>query len=135
MSKSNFIVSLAPYCLPIYTLFILLAYLVARQKYSQAFLEPLLIGAVGFTLSFHASLTLYAIRQNQPDIVNSGPFFSLIFIVLANAWIIILLAKILFSNEISLLQFLTLTAGSHKNIWQFIFTELSQRLGKAFAKV
>src|SRR3989344_6595006 len=93
LSKSNFIVALAPYCVPIYTVLVtVLAFAVRGADPSLPVREPFL-AAVGFTLAFHASLTLFAIRQEQPDIKKTGSFFSLVFIAFSNLWVLALISK------------------------------------------
>lgn len=84
VSKSNVLITLAPYFFPFYTaLVMLLACLVGL------FVRPLpCIGgwlfAIGATWGFHVFFTVRALRQRQPDVAEYGRLFSWAFIWLAN---------------------------------------------------
>ena len=121
LSKTNFFIALAPYCVPIYTFFLLVAYYLLAlyfpiQKYYQIFLA-----AIGFSLAFHCSLTFYAIGEDQPDIRKTGFFFSLTLILLVNAWILVLISKIIFRDSISIRAFFSDTMSTHRFLWGWIF--------------
>jgi len=83
MEKSNFLVVLAPYFFPFYTVLALLIYIIVDVKYVDYILF-----LIGFTYSFHLALTLYSLRQKQTDIRECGLLFSLMFIYLANLLIL-----------------------------------------------
>lgn len=123
VSKTNAIVALAPYCFPIYTFFILITYFllkfwIAFEKYQTVFFV-----LIGLSLAFHLSLTFHAIRQGQPDIKKTGTFFSLILIALVNAWILILLSKLLFWNLFSVKQFFMMSLKTQILIWKWVLAE------------
>lgn len=124
LSKSNFFVALAPYCIPIYTLFVLAGYYLLGFWYPVETYRWGLLAMVGFTLAFHASLTLFAIRQEQPDIKQTGAFFSLVFIVLVNAWFLVLLSKLLFWNLFSLKSFAWTALKTQTDIWIWTFRQI-----------
>ncbi len=121
LSKSNFIVALAPYCVPIYTLFALLAYWVLKYVYPFPNMDAVFLILVGATLAFHVSLTLYAVRQEQPDIKKTGTVFSLVFIVLMNSWLLAALSKILFWNSFGAWDFVTDVVKTQSDIWKSIW--------------
>ena len=121
LSKTNFFVALAPYCIPIYTLFVLVIYFLLKTFYPIPHLQAAALSAVGASFAFHISLTLFAIRQEQPDILKTGTFFSLVFILLLNGWILILVSKVLFWNLISLKSFVLDTMKTQVLIWQWIW--------------
>lgn len=119
LSKSNFFVALAPYCVPIYTVGVLLAFFALRFWLPVEQYRSGLLALIGFTLSFHASLTLFAIRQDQPDLRQTGVFFSLVFIVLVNAWVLVLLSKLLFRDLFSLRAFAWNAFNTQLAIWKW----------------
>jgi hypothetical protein len=121
LTKSNFLVALAPYCLPIYTVFLLLCYAPARKFYPSEALDMALLVGVGATLTFHGSLTLYAIRQDQPDLKQTGTFFSLVFIVFMNCLILAGLSKILFWKSFAAWDFISGVYRTHAQIWMWIW--------------
>ena len=100
MTRINFLVRLAPYILPLYTLLVLGGWFASGGRWREGFLF-----LIGFTLCFHLALTMDSIRQGQTDLKESGLFFSLILILVANVTVLILVAKPLFPTEISLGRF------------------------------
>ena len=91
VSKSNVFISLAPYFFPIYTLFTIVAYRVAKtfwkvEPYYEAYRFLL-----GFTWAFHLILTVYALLKDQDDARENGTFFSVVFIYIANVLVLGLL--------------------------------------------
>ena len=120
ISKTNFFVALAPYCVPIYTLLLLGAFYLARFWWPVERYRQELLFLIGFTLAFHGSLTLFAVRQKQPDIHKTGIFFSFIFILLVNAWILVALVKVLFWNLFSIRAFFMGTLKTQLAIWTWL---------------
>ncbi|OGR52692.1 MAG: hypothetical protein A3I11_05275 [Elusimicrobia bacterium RIFCSPLOWO2_02_FULL_39_32] len=121
LSKTNFFVALSPYCIPFYTLFIFLVYTILgfwieMEKYHLIFLA-----LIGFTLAFHLSLTIFAIRQEQPDIKKTGFIFSLVFILLVNAWILVFLTKFLFWDSVGVKRYFFQVFNTHSLIWAWVW--------------
>jgi len=86
VDKSNFIITLAPYFFPIYTLMVLVIYFIVDVKFL-----PYIIFLLGFTFSFHIALTFHSLQQKQSDIKEYGNIFSFSFIIFMNLVIISLL--------------------------------------------
>ncbi|MGQ0645592.1 MAG: hypothetical protein ACT4O3_08890 [Elusimicrobiota bacterium] len=105
LSGTNVWVALAPYCVPLYTVLVLAVFQIVRWHAPGVGCPPWFGFAVGFTLAFHAALTLHALSQNQPDLRHAGAFFSLTLILLANGLSLVLVAKALFPSEVSLRVF------------------------------
>ena len=83
VSRSNFLISLAPYFFPLYTVVVLLQCLIIKKEfYDYA------VFFVGFTLSFHVILTIHSILQKQSDFNESGALFSYAFVCFANILVI-----------------------------------------------
>lgn len=90
LTKSNFLITLAPYFFPFYTIVAVLLALGTR-----AFVSPLpwpcaWLFAVGFTWCFHFGFTLRSLAQRQPDVVEYGRLFSWVII-----WVFNLLGVVL----------------------------------------
>jgi hypothetical protein len=93
LSKSNVLITLAPYFFPFYTMLVALAALVVR-----AFISPLpctwaWLFAVGFTWCFHCCFTVRSLMQTQPDVEEYGRLFSYVVIWTFNvagaaAWVV-----------------------------------------------
>ncbi|QHI70633.1 hypothetical protein [Tichowtungia aerotolerans] len=107
LSKSNFIIALAPYFFPFYTgLVIALWFGIGFFRDVSAF-EPLWLGLVGLTWGFHVTFTLYMLSQHQPDVQENGRIFSYVVIYLVNLFVvalwIILLGEMTFSGSWNIL--------------------------------
>ena len=124
-TKSNVVISLGPYFLPIYTVFFSLAFFLcgrfmsATYDYTGAF-----IFALGFSIAFHFLMTWDSLRVEQPDLVANGYLFSLTFIYLVNLIILAMLLGLLF-NKAGIATFFTDAAQSIKNIVMFIWNKVS----------
>lgn len=84
LSKTNFLITLAPYFFPLYTVLVILFYWLLRMFYDMQPYTMLWLGMVGFTWAFHVTFTLNALLQRQTDIQQEGRIFSYSFIYLAN---------------------------------------------------
>lgn len=84
VSKSNVLITLAPYFFPFYTAVVVLAAVVFRLCAGRLPCVGAWLAAVGFTWAFHVAFTVRALAQRQPDVDVYGTFFSLVFIWLAN---------------------------------------------------
>ena len=122
VSKSNFFVALAPYCIPIYTLAIIIGYSGLGFWMETAPYQKFFWGLLGSSLAFHVSLTLHALRQDQPDTQKTGLFFSLVFIVLVNAWLTALLARLLLGETIAIKEFGVQVWQTQTMIWLWVFS-------------
>jgi len=101
LTKSNLFVALAPYCLPLYTLFIVALLAIGNLYGDLSRFWTTFAFAIGFTFAFHLALTFYALRQHQPDLKYGGTFFSLTVIFLANCLVVVLLLNCLFPDRVS----------------------------------
>lgn len=105
LSGSNAAVALAPYCVPLYT-FLAVAGFAGAKAFAQAAIPAFWFPfAVGATFAFHVALTVHALAQDQPDLLHAGVFPSLVFILFANAVVLVLLLKVLFPATVSLRDF------------------------------
>ena len=76
LSKSNFLITLAPYFFPLYTVLSVLTYYVVTIFFNVEEYFLFLLGVVGFTWGFHLTFTLSALSIHQPDIKEHGHLFS-----------------------------------------------------------
>ncbi len=84
VSRSNFLITLAPYFFPLYTVLVVLAYIGLSLATDQSAYRPVWMAAIGFTWSFHLTFTFSALRVIQPDIQKNGRLFSYAVIFLLN---------------------------------------------------
>ncbi len=101
--KNNFLIALAPYFFPLYSILVLALYgtvglFVNVQPYGR-----LLYALVGATWAFHLTFTCWMIPKNQTDLSDHGTVFSLVVIYLINllllsAMLILASPRITFAN-------------------------------------
>jgi hypothetical protein len=94
LSKSNFLIALAPYFFPLYTVMAIAAYygcalFMDVENYYLGWL-----GLIGLTWGFHFTFTISTLLQHQSDIRDNGHLFSYAVIYLMNAlgialWIVL----------------------------------------------
>ncbi len=95
MSKSNFLITLAPYFFPLYTVIVIAGYYVLSIFYDVSRYYLLWLGLVGFTWGFHFTFTISTLLQHQKDIKVYGAVFSYSLIYLFNvagicAWVVLI---------------------------------------------
>jgi hypothetical protein len=88
LSKTNFVITLAPYFFPFYTVFVIAAYYLAGIWLDVEPYTAWWLGAVGFTWAFHVTFTLNMLAERQPDIQEHGRIFSYAIIYLMNVLVI-----------------------------------------------
>ena len=89
LSKTNMLITLAPYFFPFYT-FIVIAAALATYAFARPLpFLPLWMFMVGFTWAFHVLFTIETLSQRQPDVNLYGPIFSWVFIFLANVALVL----------------------------------------------
>jgi hypothetical protein len=93
--RNNVFIALAPYFVPLYSVMIVLAFLVAGLFCDLTLRLPLPWGGgirplyllfflMGVSWAFHLSFTVWMIGKDQPDLKLNGTFFSLTLIYLVN---------------------------------------------------
>ena len=82
--KNNFLIALAPYFFPLYSLLVLGIYGGLSLFLNMQPFGKLLYALIGVTWAFHLSFTCWMIPKNQTDLSENGTIFSLVVIYLAN---------------------------------------------------
>jgi len=122
ISKSNFLVSLAPYFFPLYAFIFVVIYIIADKKFL-----PYIAFFVGASLAFHIALTLYSLTINQKDLQEeSNVVFSILFVIFMNIIIIILILSVL-SDKISFLPFVKSIFIRSFEMIKWVITKVSGR--------
>jgi hypothetical protein len=89
LTKSNFLITLAPYFFPFYTFVVVVVALVTSAFMRPLPFLPLWMFLIGFTWAFHFLFTLETLTQRQPDVKLYGRIFSWVFIYLVNVALIL----------------------------------------------
>lgn len=84
LSKTNFLITLAPYFFPLYTVLAIGLYYLLGLFWDVTRFYLLWLGLVGATWGFHLTFTVSALLQRQTDIREQGRLFSYTVIYLAN---------------------------------------------------
>ncbi len=98
--KDNVIIALAPYFVPLWLIVWVLVTSVFYLFFDSADVDPWFFGGCGFWWSFHIFWTMWVIPREQPDLLENGVMFSLLFVVIMNIFILIGILR--FFNFISL---------------------------------
>lgn len=92
--KSNVVIELGPYFVPIYAIIISVIYFLISSSYNID--SSLFIFLIGFALALHMVSTIEVMKIRQPDIMKSGYFFSIIMVYVLNIVVISVLFGLLF---------------------------------------
>lgn len=91
ITRSNFLITLAPYFFPLYALMWMAGFEVGRRFWGwDGFLWVFHFG-LGALYAFHITLTAHVLQTRQPDLQSEGVFFSVMVIWLGNVVIPLLL--------------------------------------------
>jgi hypothetical protein len=89
VTKTNFLIALAPYFFPLYALLVVAVFLVGHWALGwrgHGVWFHLLLGAA---YAFHVTLTFHVLKNTQSDITEQGYLFSAVIIFLGNATILL----------------------------------------------
>ncbi len=84
-NKYNFLIALAPYLWPFYSVPVLAAWGLVSIWKGAPFMREFFLAALGFTWMFHLTFTLWVLPRGQSDFHGPGRVFSITIIYLANA--------------------------------------------------
>ena len=105
VSKSNFLIVLAPYFFPLYAVLVVTVFAIGHlfwDWWNELVWFHLVVGAA---YAFHVSLTAHALKTQQSDITSQGWLFSAVIIFLGNVCVLLfglpfLTAKVSFLNAL-----------------------------------
>jgi hypothetical protein len=105
ISKSNFIIALAPYFFPFYTALVIAVFAFGHLFWNWADYLVWFHLAVGAAYAFHVTLTWHALKTQQSDITSQGWLFSAVIVFLGNVGVLLLglpflTAKVSFLNAL-----------------------------------
>lgn len=90
LTKTNVLITLAPYFFPFYTFLIIAIALIVELFVEPLPFIPLWLFMIGLTWAFHVFFTFETLCQSQPDIIVYGKMFSWPFIFIVNAIFVLL---------------------------------------------
>jgi len=89
ITKSNFLISLAPYFFPLYAVIVVAVFALGHWIWDWAFYIAWFHLFLGAAYAFHLTLTAHALKQQQTDITEQGYLFSAAIIFLGNALVLL----------------------------------------------
>ncbi len=95
ITKSNFLIELAPYFFPLYAVLVAIAFGVVDQFWDWTRYRVFFHLCLGGAYAFHVSLTWHILSDRQPDIVRQGYIFSAVIIVLGNLTVLLISVPLL----------------------------------------
>lgn len=90
VTKSNFLVALAPYFFPLYAVLVVLVFLIGHLIWGWARWTPGFHLLLGAAYAFHLTLTWEILKTRQSDITGQGYLFSGVVIFLGNVLVLLL---------------------------------------------
>ena len=121
--RSNIVISLLPYVLPMAAILVSLLYFLTALFYESKLLFEIFMFLIGFSFSMHILLTLDRARVSQTDFLHLGHLGSVLFIYVANLILVSLIFSFIF-NGLSFKGFLVSFSGSTKGIYINLFRQL-----------
>ena len=88
ISKTNFLIALAPYFFPLYVVLVIGAFALGRWLWGWPLVYFHLL--VGAAYAFHVTLTVHVLQTRQSDITGQGYLFSAVVIFLGNTGVLLL---------------------------------------------
>jgi hypothetical protein len=113
VSKTNFVIALAPYFFPLYAVVVIGVFAVGHFFWGW---PPVWFHlCVGAAYAFHVTLTFYVLRTQQSDITSQGYLFSAVIIFLGNICVLLFGIPLL-TAKVHLLEILRLWLESTDKI-------------------
>lgn len=90
VTKTNFVIALAPYFFPLYALLVVAVYGVGLLFWNWSPYRLWFLLLLGAAYAFHVTLTWHALKTEQTDITSQGYIFSAVVIWLGNVAVLLL---------------------------------------------
>ncbi len=132
LSRTNLLITLAPYFFPLYTVIVILLRLLTGWFIEPVPLPHLWLFLVGLTWGFHVCFTVQSLMIEQPDINEYGRLFSYTVIYLFNLagvglWIVCTTAARFGDFSATLLLH---TSQVYAYVWEGVHSQLAVLLAK-----
>jgi hypothetical protein len=122
-TKTNAFIRLSPYFVPIHAIVLFLLYQGISHIFDVSRFADEFVFLLGFTISFHLFMTIDVMKMRQLDIVKTGHLFSVLFIYIANIFVLVVVLGLVF-RDISVVSFIKKTCVLSKEIYIDIFAAL-----------
>lgn len=89
VSKTNFLIALAPYFFPVYAVLVLLGFGIGHWLWDWSAFRGWFHLLLGVAYAFHLTLTWHILQTRQTDITSQGWLFSAVIIFLGNVGVLL----------------------------------------------
>lgn len=103
ISKTNFVIGLAPYFFPLYAVAVVFAFACGHSIWNWQKYLPLFHLCLGAAYAFHVTLTFHVLQTRQSDVTDQGYLFSATIIFLGNV-MVLLFGIPLLTSRVSMLN-------------------------------
>lgn len=103
LTKSNFLIALAPYFFPLYAVLVILVFVVGHLIWNWKPFLPWFHLLTGAAYAFHITLTWHILKTRQTDITDQGYLFSAVVIWIGNI-LVLLIGIPLLTSRVSVLN-------------------------------
>jgi hypothetical protein len=119
ITKSNFLIALAPYFFPLYAVLVILIFILGHLIWNWTRFLPWFHFFIGAAYAFHVTLTWHILKTRQSDIIDQGYLFSGVVIWLGNI-LVLLIGVPLLTAQVSLLNALAWWLDGTKHVLQWL---------------
>lgn len=116
LSKTNFIITLAPYFFPFFTFLAAAASFFVSEKYVLH-----IFFLMGFTLVFHMLSAAGFLRLRQSDITETSAIFSIPFVLIVNLFTLVLILKLVSPGNVSLTRFVEVGIAETREVFSLLW--------------
>lgn len=95
VTKTNFLIALAPYFFPLYALMVAGVYAIGNGFWGWSAYRVWFHLLLGAAYAFHLTLTAHVLRGEQSDLAGQGYAFSLVIIFLGNVGVLLIAIPLL----------------------------------------
>src|SRR6201996_5452037 len=89
ISKTNFLIALAPYFFPLYAVIVIAVFALGNLIWDWHQYKTIFNLCIGAAYAFHITLTLHVLQTRQSDITSQGYLFSAVVIFLGNVCVLL----------------------------------------------
>ncbi|HMJ90181.1 MAG TPA: M50 family metallopeptidase [Candidatus Acidoferrum sp.] len=119
ITRSNFLIALAPYFFPLYVVFVILFFILGHLIWNWTRYLPWFHFFIGAAYGFHITLTWHVLKTRQTDITDQGYVFSGVVIWIGNL-VVPLIGVPLLTARVSVLNALVWWLDGTKHVLQWL---------------
>ncbi|MFH0753916.1 MAG: hypothetical protein V2A70_05060 [Candidatus Omnitrophota bacterium] len=120
------VMNFAPYVIPIYTLIVIIVYVIMNALNKLGTFEPLFAGVIAFTFAMHIILTAQDLYKKDNVLGKPNYFFSMGLIFIVDVFLMVMLFS-LAGKGLSFIQFFNNLSATSCEIYIAVFKQLFLR--------